>query len=123
MKPIGEVIDDLYALRARRMALSKEVDELKAQEAELRGIIITQLRDIGLDGGKGSTANALITTSTQAQITNWPAFFEYIRETGGGDLVQKRVAIQAVRDRWDSGEEIPGLTAVEVVDLSLTKRR
>lgn len=123
MKPVGEIIDELYALRAERMALSRQVDDLKAKENELRGIIIAQLRAVGLDGGKGSSANALITSSEQAQITSWPEFFAYIMENEAGDLVQKRVAIQAVRERWENGEEIPGLTKVEVVDLSLTKRR
>lgn len=119
---VGEMIDSLFELRAKRLAKSKEVDEMKKQEATLRSTIIAQLHEIGLDGGKGTKATAAILTSDQAVMEDWPAFWAFCRDNDALDLVQKRVSITAVRERWDQSEEIPGLRKIEVEDLSLNKR-
>lgn len=121
-KPIGDRIDELYALRAERLELSKKVDELKSQESKLRGIIIAQLRTLQLDGGKGKAANATITTAKQARIDSWPDFWNYCVKNDAHDLVQKRVAITAVRARWEEGEVVDGISPFDVDDISLTKR-
>jgi hypothetical protein len=120
--PIGEVIDHLYELRTERLALGKKVDDMKRLEAELRSIIISRLKLAELDGGKGKTATASITSDKQARVVNWAEFWDYCVENNASDLVQKRPAILAIKARWDEGEDIPGLTSIEVEDLSLTKR-
>lgn len=120
--PIGEVIDNLYAVRAERLVLGKKVDDMKRAEAQLRGIIISRLKTAELDGAKGKMATASITTDKQARITDWPAFWEYCIEHDANDLVQKRPATLAIKARWEDGIEIPGIEPVELEDLSLTKR-
>lgn len=120
---IGQTIDKLYALRAERLALSKQIEDMKAQESKLRVIIITQLRDIGLDGGKGSLATASITTSREARVTDWHALWNWMKEHDAFDMVQKRVAVTAARARWDEGVAIDGVEEFELDDLSLTKRK
>lgn len=122
-KSVGDLIDDLYVLRAERLGLTKKVDDLKTQEAQLRGKIIAQLRDIKLDSGRGSLATASITTSTEARILDWNEFWAWAVEHGASDLVQKRPSITALRARWEAGIEVAGIESVEVADLSLTKRR
>lgn len=121
-KPIGTIIDELYAIRATRLAEQKKVDGLAAQEAKLRSIIIARLKNDELEGAKGKVANATITSSKQARMLDWPAFWEYCKENNGHDLIQKRVSITAVRARWEEGVDVPGLEEFELDDLSLTKR-
>lgn len=121
-KSVGELIDELYSLRATRLELAKKVKTMAAQEGGIRANIIAQLKAVGLDGGKGQAANALIVKSTEARIDDWPAFWAFCVESDSPDLVQKRVSITAVRERWESGEEIAGLSKFEAEDISLTKR-
>lgn len=120
---IGQTIDSLYELRAKRLALGKQIDDMKAQESKLRVIIITQLRELGLDGGKGSLATASITSSREARVTDWPALWKWMKENDAFDMVQKRVAVTAARARWDEGVVIDGVEEFELDDLSLTKRK
>ncbi len=122
-KPVGIIIDELYALRTQRLALSKEVDELKAQEAVLRKTIIDRLQVNGLDSGRGNDATASITKDVQVNISDWAMFNNYVIKTNSLDLLQKRVSMTALKARWEDGVEVPGLTKIELPDLSLTKRR
>lgn len=122
-KSVGALIDELYVLRADRLELSKKVDALKTQEAHLRAKIIAQLRDVDLASGSGQIATGSITTSKEARMLDWNEFWQWAIEHDARDVIQKRVSITAIRERWEAGVEVPGLEAVEVADLSLTKRR
>lgn len=122
-KSVGALIDELYVLRAERLELSKKVDALKTQEAQLRAKIIAQLRDVDLESGSGLIATGSITTSKEARMLDWNEFWQWAVEHDARDVIQKRVSITAIRERWEAGVEVPGLEAVEVADLSLTKRR
>lgn len=122
-RSVGALIDELYVLRADRLELSKKVDALKTQEAQLRAKIIAQLRDIDLESGSGQVATGSITTSKEARMLDWNEFWQWAVEHDARDVIQKRVSITAIRERWEAGVEVPGLEAVEVADLSLTKRR
>lgn len=122
-KSVGALIDELYVLRTDRLELSKKVDALKTQEAQLRAKIIAQLRDVDLASGSGRIATGSITTSKEARMLDWNEFWQWAVEHDARDVIQKRVSITAIRERWEAGVEVPGLEAVEVADLSLTKRR
>ena len=118
---LGELIDKLYQKRTERLALSKQVDAFKAEESDLRRLIIQHLQDVGLDSGRGSLATASITTDDQASVKDWEAFENYILENKSFDLLQRRVSITAVRARWENSEVVPGVEKVTLSDLSLTK--
>ena len=118
---LGELIDKLYQKRTERLALSKQVDAFKAEESDLRRLIIQRLQDVGLDSGRGSLATASITTDDQASVKDWEAFENYILEHKSFDLLQRRVSITAVRARWENSEVVPGVEKVTLSDLSLTK--
>jgi hypothetical protein len=118
---IGEAIDLLYQMRATRLERQKQIDEAQAQETALKQHIIANFDVINLEGAKGHIATASIKRSTQANVTDWVAFREYIVENGAWDLVQKRTSITGLKDRWDNKEVIPGVESFTVIDLSLTK--
>lgn len=120
-KKLGEIIDALYQKRASRLVLTKSVDALKAEEAELRRLIIQRLQDVGLDSGRGTMATASITKDNQANVKDWSALENYILEHKSFDLLQRRVSITAIRARWDNDESLPGVEKVTLTDLSLTK--
>lgn len=118
---LGEIIDKLYQKRSERLALSKQVDALKAEEADLRRLVIQRLQDVGLDSGRGTLATASITQDDQASVKDWSALENYILEHKSFDLLQRRVSVTAVRARWENEEVVPGVEKVTLTDLSLTK--
>jgi len=119
---LGVCIDKLYILRSQRLVLSKEVAERKRTEAAYRSHIITKLRDIKLDGGRGAAASASITEKVEPTPKDWPTIWAYIAEHDAFDMLAKKLSGKAIKERWDQGEEVPGIERFTKIDLSLKKR-
>lgn len=118
---IGPVIDALYALREMRLGMQKKVDELKAEELRTREKIFEMLAALGLTKASGAVATAGIKVSNIPLVEDWDALQEYIKKTGEFDLMQKRISVTAWRARFEEGVEVPGVSKVEDVDISLTR--
>ena len=121
MSDIGTKIDALYALRAKRLELEKVVEEHKQQEANWKLEILAQLNEAGLRGAKGMSATVSVTHKTKPQVTDWHLVYDYIRETGNLELLHKRVTEGLWTSMREDGVEVPGIEAVTLTDLSLTK--
>lgn len=123
-QPLGVVIDALYRARELRLDREREVEGLKRQEKELRGLIIAALRKSGLDGARGEVAFGSIVAKRTVRLTTpdaWPEFWAWARKDPLGSYVQRRVAVEAVREQLDAGKKVPGVELEEFDDLSLTK--
>jgi hypothetical protein len=118
---LGEMADSYYTARAARLAKEKELDALKEQEAVAKRIVMDVLKTLNLEGAKGNVANVSIQRRTQPNVINREAVESYIRETGDLGMLQFRVSVTRCKELWDDGIEIPGVEAVEVEDISLTK--
>jgi hypothetical protein len=120
-KTLGECIDQLYELRAKRLAGQKAVDLVKAEEAEYENHILATFSKSDLRGAKGDLATAGVKRTTVYNITDWDLYTKWIDANQAWDCLQKRLASTAIAARFDNGEEIPGVESFEKVSLSLTK--
>ena len=118
---IPQAIDRLYQTRAERLELSRQVKAIQETEMALKQWIIEKLKEDGAEASRGQTATGSITRSREANVQDWSALWEYIYENREESLVQRRVSITSMRERWDSGIIIPGVEVYEMEDLSLTK--
>jgi len=118
---LGATIDLLWSLREARKTAEAGVNEIKEKEAAVEAHLMNNFDKSGLDGAKGKYGLATLKRSTVADVTDWPAFYGYIQKNKAWELLQKRPAITAIRERWDANKAIPGVEPKEVVQLSLTK--
>jgi hypothetical protein len=118
---IGPVIDALYALREMRLGMQKKVDELKAEELRTREKIFEMLAALGLTKASGAVATAGIKVSNIPLVEDWELLQAHIKATGEFDLLQKRISVTAWRARFEENVEVPGVSKVEDVDISLTR--
>lgn len=117
---IGGTIDLLWSLREERKSAEAAVNEIKEKETAVEAHLMNNFDKSGLDGAKGKYGLATLKHSTVADVTDWPQFYSYIQRNKAWDLLQKRPAITAIRERWNNGKAIPGLEPKEIVTLSLT---
>lgn len=117
MKDIAEV----YALRERRLKLQREADKLEQEEKDLLYDIQKELMANNLDvySEDGYTVN--LKSKDAPVVVDWAATLDYIRQTGGVDMLQKRLTDSAVKARWDSGVEIPGVNKTTRTTITITK--
>lgn len=118
---IGEKIDRLYELRAIRLDFSRQVDEMKEKETAMKQEIMDELDAVGLAKATGTKATAGRTCKVQPVVTDWDKVWPYIVAENAYDLVQRRIANLAWKERLDSGVLVPGTEQIDVWDLSLTK--
>lgn len=120
-KTIGACLDQLYEQRAERLAAQKQIDVMKKAEADLEEHILKQFDKADLNGAKGDLATGGITKKTVYSIEDWPTFIAYVSKKKAWDILYKQAAQLALRERFDNGEEVPGIKAFEKISLSLTK--
>lgn len=120
-KKIGAAVDLLYERRAERLALGRQVDELKKGETALKDYILEQFTKDEINGAKGNAANAAIKNTTTVSITDWDAALAWVIKHKRWDLLRKQLSNDGVRELWEDGKAIPGVEPFTVIDLSLTK--
>lgn len=117
---IGNMIDSLYDLRAQRLAIEKQVEELKARETAAKEEILRILKESGLEGAKGEVATASIQYKIKPNVVDWDAVFTYIRDNDMFALLQKRLTTTLWAALQEDGILVPGTEPIPIVDLSLT---
>jgi citrate synthase len=124
-KKIGDCIDLAYLARAERLKLQKEMEEklekLKAKEREIEEYIIDNFDAQSINGAKGAVASASVSLSINPSVKDWPKVWKYIAKNEAWDLMEKRIAKVAYRERLEAGQAIPGVETFQKKTLSLTK--
>lgn len=118
---MDNMLEQYHSLREQRLALQRQADALEQKEKDIIYEITTKMvsSDIStlIDGGY----KAVMVIKPQALATNWPAILDFIKQTGAVDLLQKRLTESAVKARWDSGVDVPGVDRSEKHVITVTK--
>ena len=120
-KALGACADKLFTLKAERLAQQKLADALEAEEKALKAYIIDNLPKSEASGVAGKLARVTAITKEVPQVENWEIFYKHLKKTGQFELIGKRLADTAIRERWEAGKEIPGIKHFTVVSLSMNK--
>lgn len=120
-KGLGACADLLFTLRAKRQVMQKEVDAVEAEEKALKEHLINSLPKSEASGVAGKLARVTIVTKEVPQVNDWDSFYKYVKKTDSFDLVQRRLADTAIKERWQEGKEVPGVGRFNVVSVSINK--
>lgn len=118
-KSAAACADLLYTTRNQRLALNREVEKLEELESALKDFFINSLSKDST-GIAGRIARVQVTPKVIPIVEDWPGFYKYVKRTGSFDLLQKRLATQAIEDRWESGTKIPGVGRLQAKTVSCT---
>jgi hypothetical protein len=116
---IPEAVDLYYTTRQRRLDLQKKTDELDEIEKALKSYLIEALNSEESMGMAGKIARVEIKEKEKPTITDWHQTMKWIAETESWDCIQRKLSDRAIKDRWEEGEEIPGVGKIVVKELSL----
>ena len=120
---IGGCVDQLYKLREDRIALQRNVDELKKQEKELKDHIYEEFGENELDGARGKVASAHLVRSTVAHINDFEAACRWIARREAWDLLYRRISDPAYRLRIEERIAVDGVEPFPATNLSLVKAK
>lgn len=127
-KSVGARIDALYTYREAINAFGREVRELERivsalrdEQDEIAKGIARDLRAGQLEAGRGEAASFSPGSRPVVTVTDWEAFYKYIRKQDAFELLHRRVTTDAVVERLDKGEKVPGVEREAAFTYSLTK--
>lgn len=121
----GALVDLLYALRDAKQVLGAVTAPLEEAIHEatraLEEHFITTLAVGAASGLQGMEARVQITDSAIPQVADWDKFYEHIRKTRSFELLNRKVNLEAVRERWALKKQVPGVTVFYAKKVSCTK--
>ena len=120
-KALGACADRLFQVREQRLAIQKQVEQLAAEESAIKEHIINTLPKSEASGVAGRVARVSVVTKVVPQVKDWEAFHKYVKRTGSFELMQRRLADAAIKERWDAGKEVPGVEHFNAVTVSINK--
>jgi hypothetical protein len=120
-RSIGELIDQHFALVERKRTAQRGIDELSKEMETLQLAIIEEMKKSGLTAARGKSGMATKSVKVVPQIEDYDALIKHIKKTGDFDLLQRRVSVTAVKERWEQEIPIPGVIRYSEVTLHWTK--
>lgn len=108
---IGDVIRTYMKLRDQKAAIEAETKErvadLKAKMEKLEAYLKAQMDAQGLTSFKSDYGTAFLTTTDYANVADWDAVLDFIRENEAYDMLEKRVSKIAVRGYIEQSKAVP----------------
>jgi len=120
-KTIGACADRLYALKQQRLAESKGLDQMKAEETALKEHIIDTLPRSESTGAAGKVARVTIVLKMRAEVQDFEALVKWALKNKRLDLLTRGINNTVATELWDEGKTVPGLEAVQYKTISLNK--
>jgi len=118
---LPDLVDSYIATRAQRLVKDKEAAQIKQAEDDLWQIIVSKMRTEGMSACGGTNGLVKMTKNVEPVALDWPATWKFIKENDAWELMHKRLTSTAVKERWEAGEEIPGVGRTDVYKLSVSK--
>ena len=123
---ISKIIDTYLSLRADKEAVEakakEKVSKIKEQMAKLEAYIKQRADEQGVDSFKTKVGTAFLTTVDFAQVADWDATLEFIKDNEAYDLLEKRVSKRAVRGYIEEQKEVPaGINYGTRIDVNVRR--
>lgn len=119
---MNEKIQTLFGLKDQIDNLNTQLKDLKEAYDAMSDEILQGLAEAGVDK-MALTGFGSVTAKKEvvANVQDWDAFFKHIAANQAWYLLQRRPAVNACREAWAIGDDIPGAVPVELTKLSVTK--
>jgi hypothetical protein len=116
-----ELINRVFKAREERLALQKVVDQMKeAEDADMLALknqaIAEGITEIGTE-----IAVIKVKPVRNPVVTNWEKLYSFIRERDDFSLLYKSLSKTAVKEYWEEGDEVPGVSAEDDYSISISK--
>ena len=114
----SDLLTNLHTTREAIKEIQAQEKDLKMKQRELEAKIAIKMQEEGLD----KVSNDVCTLSLKAEVVptveDWDQFFEYLKETGQFELMQKRMSATAYRELIAMGTNVPGVKSTELTRIN-----
>lgn len=111
MLKMDDVVATYMRLREKKAeakaAYEEAVEAVNAKMAKLEAYIKERADEEGVTSFKTHHGTAFLTTVDYAQVADWDAVFQFIRDKEAWDMLEKRVSKTAVRGYISANKAVP----------------
>ncbi len=123
---LADVADLLHTTRNERLALDRASEELKKREGLLANELINKLPKSNATGIAGKLVRVAIVNKEVVTVADWDVLHDYIiknakKNPGVWALMNKAVGVAGVKEMWERGVAVPGVTKLAVPTVSVNK--
>jgi hypothetical protein len=123
---VDQVIEAYLKYRNKKEALEAEikdqVKDLKDKMAKLEAWIKEKADADGVTSFKTANGTAFLTTTDYANVADWDAVLNFIKENEAYDMLEKRVSKTAVRGYIEQKKAVPsGVNYGTRIDVNVRK--
>lgn len=123
---IGDVINTYVKLRRKKEELEAKVkDDIKTVKTKMDKIeayLKTEMDTSGLTSFKSEHGTAFLTTTDYANVADWDAVLDFIKDEGMYEMLERRVAKKAVREYIEECKQVPpGITYGTKISVNIRK--
>lgn len=118
---LGACVDQLGEIREKISKLSAEEKKIRELKSALEDRLINELPASDSNGIAGKKHRATIVTKVVPQVKDWKLFLAYIVKTKGFDMLARQVTKEAILERWNAKQKVPGVVKFIAKKVSLTK--
>lgn len=110
-KDIEKLTRAYIKFRDDKRILKREYEEKEAEieksMTEIETILIRRLNSIGVDSVKTPYGTAFTKVETKSSCSDWPSYWNWMKEHDRMDCVEKRVSQAAIRQFIEDGVSLP----------------
>lgn len=121
---LGNIVDDIYAIRSQRLELEQQVTELKQRQQALESEFAEKAAEQNITSARGHYASASVSETTLPAVNDWDAFYDFIKDHNYFHLLEKRPSVGGCRELFEKEVDIPGVepfTKIKVNTQRVTK--
>jgi len=118
---LGQIIDELYNLRAKKAELNSSIKGINASMDELSTELIKKLDEEKTIKASGTKASASLKEDIVPSVTDWDEVYKYIVENDACYILEKRMSVAAFRELQNLNTPIPGTEPFVKRSISLRK--
>jgi hypothetical protein len=108
---VDEVIAAYVKLRTKKDAIEAETKDrvkgIKEKLEQLEAWLKEKADEQGVTSFKTKHGTAFLTTTDYANVGDWDAVLEFVRENEAFDMLEKRISKIAVRGYIEANKEVP----------------
>lgn len=117
---IGTTIDEAWKIKKSISLLNAEIAIKEGELKEIEERLHSQMKTEDTTRGAGKLASVLLSLDEVPTVEDWDKLQAYIKRHSAFHLLQKRVAVLAVRELWGQHKKVPGVVAVPQTKLKYT---
>lgn len=115
----GAVVDRMLEIELEITELGKQEKVLNAEWSALENDLLQRFGEDEISAITGKRASASREVDVFANVKDWDELFRYIARTKSWELIQKRVAVKAFRERVEAGKMPPGTDRFDKVSIKI----